>query len=91
MGTDQLKAQEHQPCERHRICGRTELAWTAFPPSEHRSRECNRVANWISLKTELETKNRGTQFGENAELWGVERGALRDAIFLDLELFDFHI
>jgi hypothetical protein len=48
------------------------------------------MANWISVKTELETGNRVTQFEENAELWGVERGALPDAVFLYLELFDFH-
>jgi hypothetical protein len=52
--------------------------------------KCKRVANWISVKTELETRNRVTQFEENAELWGVERGALPDAVFLYLELFDFH-
>ena len=59
------------------------------PSTDHE--KCNRVANWISLKTELETENRVTQFEENAEFWGVERGTLRDPIFLDLELFDFHI
>jgi hypothetical protein len=66
----------------------------AAPHSLHPSTDhekCNRVANWISLKTELETEIRVTQFGENAGFWGVERGTLPDAVFLYLELFDFHI
>jgi hypothetical protein len=59
------------------------------PSTDHK--KGNRVANGISLKTELETENRGTQFGENAEFWGVERGTLPEAVFLYLESFDFHI
>ena len=57
--------------------------------SEHQ--KCNRVANWISLKTELKTENRVTQFEDNAEFRGVERGTLPEAVFLYLESFDFHI
>jgi len=52
---------------------------------------CNRVANWISLKTELETENRVTQFEENAEFRGVERATLPEAVFPYLESFGFHI
>jgi hypothetical protein len=35
---------------------------------------CNRVANWMSLKTGCEVADRVTQFGEPAGFWGVERG-----------------
>jgi hypothetical protein len=60
-----------------------------YPSTDHE--KCNRVANWISLKTELETENRVTQFEEDAEFRGVEKGTLPDAVFLYLEVFDFHI
>jgi hypothetical protein len=59
------------------------------PSTDHE--KCNPVANWISLKTELETENRVTQFEGNAEFWGDERGNLPDAVFVCLELFDLHI
>jgi hypothetical protein len=35
-------------------------------------------------------KSRDVIWGD-AEFWGVERGALPDAVFLYLEMFDFHI
>jgi len=54
--------------------------------------ECNRVANWISLKRRIETQDRVTQFGESAEFQAARQRrreedlALTDSLIFGVEL-----